>query len=83
MPETPRELGYVFPPEWRPHAGTWLSWPRPEGISFPGRYDLVIPNLAAVVTQIGLRETVNINVPDAAGKNGSASNCCGKTSPPA
>ena len=27
-----------FPPEWAPHAATWLSWPRPEGISFPGRY---------------------------------------------
>ena len=66
VPQTPRELGYTFPPEWHAHAGTWLSWPRPEGISFPGRYDHIAPNLAAVVTQIGLRETVNINVPDAA-----------------
>ena len=63
---SPRQLGYAFPPEWHAHAGTWLNWPRPEGISFPGRYDRVIPNLAAIVTQIGLRETVNINVPDAA-----------------
>ena len=23
------------------HAGTWISWPRPEGISFPGRYQRV------------------------------------------
>ncbi len=62
---TPRELGFSFPPEWAPHSGTWLSWPRPEGISFPERYDKIIPNLAAIVTQIGMREAVNINVPDA------------------
>ena len=64
-PKTPRELGYRFPPEWAPHAGTWLSWPRPEGISFPGRYDHIAPNLAAIVTEIGQREVVNVNVPDA------------------
>ncbi len=63
---TPRELGFRFPAEWAPHSGTWLSWPRPEGISFPGRYDHIAPNLAAIVGEIGLREAVNINVPDAA-----------------
>jgi agmatine deiminase len=63
--ETPRELGYTFPPEWHPHAGTWLSWPRPEGISFPGRYENILPNLAGIVAAIGKREAVNINVPDA------------------
>ena len=62
---TPAALGYAFPPEWAPHAGTWLSWPRPEGISFPGRYEQVVPNLAAIVEQIGCREGVFINVPDA------------------
>ncbi len=63
---TPRELGFRFPPEWAPHAATWMSWPRPEGISFPGRYDHVVPNLAAIVAEIGRREAVHINVPDAA-----------------
>ena len=33
---TPKSLGYSFPPEWARHSGTWISWPRPEGISFPG-----------------------------------------------
>ena len=64
MAETPRDLGYVFPPEWAPHSGTWLSWPRPEGISFPGRYDHIAPNLAAIVGEIAKREIANINVPD-------------------
>lgn len=62
---TPRELGYSFPPEWHPHAATWLSWPRPEGISFPGRYERIGPNLAGIVREIARREQVNINVPDA------------------
>ncbi len=35
-PATPASLGYRMPAEWEPHAATWLSWPRPEGISFPG-----------------------------------------------
>ena len=35
---TPAQNGFSFPPEWAPHSGTWISWPRPEGISFPGRY---------------------------------------------
>ena len=30
-----------MPAEWEPHAATWLTWPRPDGISFPGRYDVV------------------------------------------
>jgi len=35
--ETPLELGYRMPAEWEPHSGTWLTWPRPEGISYSGQ----------------------------------------------
>ena len=45
--KTPAEMGYIFPPEWHPHSATWFSWPRPEGISFPGKYHSVPENLAA------------------------------------
>lgn len=62
--KTPKALGYRFPPEWAPHRGTWLSWPRPEGISFPDRYHTILPNLAEIVRQIGKRERVEINVPN-------------------
>jgi hypothetical protein len=62
--KTPKALGYSFPPEWAPHRGTWLSWPRPEGISFPDRYHTILPNLAEIVRQIGKRERVEINVPN-------------------
>src|SRR3954449_2820140 len=61
---TPAELGYIFPPEWHRHAGTWFSWPRPEGISFPGKYHTVPENLARIFCEIQSREAVHINVPN-------------------
>ena len=62
--KTPAKLGYTFPAEWEPHAATWFSWPRPEGISFPGKYQTVPENLAAIIKQIVPREQVHINVPN-------------------
>ena len=41
-----------MPAEWEPHAATWLSWPRREGISFPGSFDRVLPTLRAMVEAI-------------------------------
>src|SRR5258706_5086396 len=60
----PASLGYSFPPEWAPHRATWFSWPRPEGISFPGKYQTVPENLARIFAQIAPRERVEINVPN-------------------
>jgi agmatine deiminase len=60
--KTPRELGYRMPAEWEPHAATWLSWPRREGISFPGSFDRVLPTLRAMVAAIVESEPVCINV---------------------
>jgi agmatine deiminase len=62
--KTPAELGYSFPPEWHPHKGTWFSWPRPEGISFPDKYHTVPANLARIIAEIAPREQVHINVPN-------------------
>lgn len=62
---TPRELGYHMPAEWHRHAATWLSWPRREGISFPGRYDEILPTLAEMMRVLTPQERVNINVRDA------------------
>jgi len=61
---TPAELGYTFPPEWALHRGTWFSWPRPEGISFPDKYETVPENLARIFREIAPRERVKINVPN-------------------
>ena len=58
---TPRELGYRMPAEWAPHAATWLSWPRPDGISFPDRYEEVLPTLGEMVRALAPHERVEIN----------------------
>jgi agmatine deiminase len=60
--KTPAELGYHMPAEWEPHAATWLSWPRREGISFPSSFDRVLPTLRAMVEALIGSEQVCINV---------------------
>jgi agmatine deiminase len=65
MPELekrPAELGFRMPAEWEPHAATWLSWPRREGISFPGAYDRVMPTFRRMVETLLASEPVCINV---------------------
>ncbi|HEV7405975.1 MAG TPA: agmatine deiminase family protein [Chthoniobacteraceae bacterium] len=64
--ETPAALGYRMPAEWEPHAATWLSWPRRDGISFPDSYDRVMPVFAKMVDALADSEPVHINVCDAA-----------------
>ncbi len=61
----PASLGYRMPAEWEPHAATWLSWPRPDGISFPDAYEKVTPAIAAMVDALADSEPVCINVWDA------------------
>ena len=51
-----------MPAEWEPHASTWLTWPRPEGISFPDRYDAVPSVYAEFIRHLVAVEEVNINV---------------------
>lgn len=51
-----------MPAEWEPHVGTWFTWPRPEGISFPDKYDTVPPVYAALIRELVKVEEVNINV---------------------
>jgi agmatine deiminase len=59
---TPRELGYRMPAEWEPHAATWLTWPRPDGISFPGRYEPIPDIYARFIFHLTRHEEVHINV---------------------
>jgi len=60
--DKPAALGYRMPAEWEPHAATWLTWPRREGISFPDKYDTVPPVYAELIREISEVEEVNINV---------------------
>ncbi len=51
-----------MPAEWERHAGTWFTWPRSDGISFPGKYDTVPPVYAELIKHLVAVEEVNINV---------------------
>ena len=59
---TPAQRGYRMPAEWEPHIGTWFTWPRPEGISFPGKYETVPPVYAELIKHLVVVEEVHINV---------------------
>ena len=61
---TPLSNGFTFPAEWARHSATWFSWPRPEGISFPGRYHKVVPHLVKLISEVAKREPVHMNVPN-------------------
>lgn len=60
----PSQLGYRMPAEWEPHRATWLTWPRPDGISFPDKYETVPPVYAEFIRQLALVEEVEINIWD-------------------
>ncbi|MGY8655168.1 MAG: agmatine deiminase family protein [Verrucomicrobiia bacterium] len=62
----PADLAYRMPAEWEPHAGTWLTWPRREGISFPGIYDVIPPVYAEFIRTLVKSEDVYLNVWDEA-----------------
>jgi agmatine deiminase len=61
---TPRALGYHMPAEWEPHAATWLTWPRRQGISFPGRFDAIPPYWLRMTELLSPHEEVHINTFD-------------------
>src|SRR5690242_18969067 len=62
---TPATFDYRIIQEWEPHEATWLSWPRPDGISFSDSYDRIVPTLAQMVRALAGSEKANINVCDA------------------
>jgi agmatine deiminase len=53
-----------MPAEWEPHAATGFTWPRPDGISFPDKYDSVPPVYAGLIRHLAAVEDVHINVWD-------------------
>jgi agmatine deiminase len=63
---TPAQLGYRMPAEWEPHRATWFTWPRPDGISFPEKYDTIPRVYAELIRHVAQVEEVNINVWNAA-----------------
>jgi agmatine deiminase len=59
---TPRSLGFRMPAEWARHDATWLTWPRPEGISFPDAFENVPAIWANLAKLLAEGEQVHINV---------------------
>ncbi|MDW8349423.1 MAG: agmatine deiminase family protein [Verrucomicrobiae bacterium] len=51
MSPSPRSLGFSMPAEWTLHGATFLTWPREDGISFPGRFE-PIPEIWARLTRL-------------------------------
>jgi agmatine deiminase len=58
---TPAAAGYMMPAEWAPHAATWLTWPRPEGISFPDKFEPIPAIWARLAHLLSAGEEVHIN----------------------
>jgi agmatine deiminase len=56
------QLGFRMPAEWEPHVATWFTWPRPEGISFPDKYEGVPAVYAELIKHLVEFEEVHINV---------------------
>jgi agmatine deiminase len=61
-PGSPAADGWRMPAEWARHRGTWLTWPRPEGISFPDKYEPVPGVYAAFIRELAAVEEVHINI---------------------
>lgn len=61
----PASRGYTMPAEWRPHRGTWLSWPHRES-SWPGNFAPVPGVIAEMIRHLAPGEQVHVNVADAA-----------------
>jgi len=58
---TPRAAGYRMPPEWAPHAGTWIVWPHARD-DFPGRFESVPFAFGEIVRSLAPHEPVRIVV---------------------
>ncbi len=65
-PVTPASLGYAMPAEWEPHAATWLTWPRADGISFPDKFDTIPSYWVRMCRELIKGEEVHINTFDEA-----------------
>lgn len=60
---TPRESGFSMPPEWAPHAATWMSWPGDDELWF-GHLEGVRAEFAELVRTIARFEPVHLLVRD-------------------
>jgi agmatine deiminase len=60
--QTPKDLGYFFPPEWAKHKATWLSYPHDDSYSWPGTLPRIYPYYHQFIKEISKGERVCINI---------------------
>ncbi len=63
--QTPAALGFRMPPEWHPHAATWLAWPK-DPLTWPERVPQVEEAYLEIMAALAPHETVNLLVDDEA-----------------
>ena len=63
--KTPAELGFRMPPEWYPHAATWLTWPK-DPLTWPERVPQVEDAYLEIMSALAPHELVNLLVDDEA-----------------
>lgn len=57
---TPKQLGFVFPPEWYPHRATWLTFPHTEASWQGDKLAKMRPQYLAFIKAISQGEKVGI-----------------------
>lgn len=60
---TPADLGYRMPPEWAPHAATWISWPSDDDL-WEGYLAAVRAEFTEFIATLARFEPVVVNVSD-------------------
>jgi len=63
--QIPAALGFRMPPEWHPHAATWLAWPK-DPLTWPERVPQVETAFLQIMAALAPHETVNLLVDDEA-----------------
>ncbi|MFK7601189.1 agmatine/peptidylarginine deiminase [Deinococcus sp. SM5_A1] len=72
----PRSLGFAMPPEWEPHAATWMSWPADDELWF-GHLEAVRAEFAELVRTIARFEPVQLLTRDAHSRQDAAERLAG------
>jgi len=72
--QIPAALGFRMPPEWHPHAATWLAWPK-DPLTWPERVPQVETAFLQIMAALAPHETVNLLVDDEATEESVRARC--------
>ena len=72
--QTPAQLGFYMPAEWRTHTATWLTWPK-DPMTWPGRVPIVETIYLDMIAALTPHEIVNLLVDDQETANAVRTRC--------